>query len=219
MFDHPKIMAVDSGHPDHALIQKAGKILTQNKVVIFPAKCLYGVAAHAMNPVAVETVFRIKARPLDNPLLVLVRDLAMIKTLVADIPKPAYDLMAAFWPGNLTLVFKAKSHISDRLTAGTGKIGIRIPFHPVARALVNAVDFPITGTSANRSGEPGCTQVSHLPESMIDQAGMVLDAGPVKGGKGSTIADVTQNPVAVLREGEVSIQQIRQTIGRQFCAG
>ena len=126
----------------------------------------------------------------------------MIQTLATDIPAPAKKLMNTFWPGHLTLVFKAKPHIPKQLTAGTGKIGIRIPIHPVARALVSQVDFPITGTSANLSGQPGCTRIEDLAASIRKNVHLILDAGPVKGGIGSTIVDVTQTPVAVLRQGK-----------------
>ncbi|WDP92417.1 MAG: threonylcarbamoyl-AMP synthase [Desulfobacter sp.] len=203
MPDSGNIIRVDPLRPDAGSIQRAGKVLARNGVVIFPAQCLYGVAANALNPDAVEKVFQIKQRPADNPVLILINDPSALPALVKTIPDQARRLMDRFWPGNLTLVFEAADHISPRLTAGTGKIGIRLPGHPVARALVNAVDFPITGTSANTSGQPGCTRPEELPPEIISSAGLILDAGPVKGGPGSTLADVTCTPPALLREGAV----------------
>jgi len=192
---------VDPVHPDPATIAKAGKILTDKGVIIFPAQCLYGVAANALNPAAVEKVFQIKKRPKDNPILVLVRNKADLVSLVKAIPPQAQSLMDRFWPGSLTLIFKAADHISPHLTAHTGKIGIRMPGHPVARALVNAVDFPITGTSANLSGQPGCTQPAQLPQSIVSDADLILDANRTQGGIGSTIVDVTCTPIKILRQG------------------
>ncbi|MFH2091069.1 MAG: L-threonylcarbamoyladenylate synthase [Pseudomonadota bacterium] len=212
MHNPKKIICIDPVNPEPVIIAKAGKILAQNGVVIFPAKCLYGVAVHAFNTQAVEQVFQLKNRPRSNPILILVKDRAMLNTLVTHIPDSANLLMDAFWPGNLTLVFNAQDHIPEQLTAGTEKIGIRIPVHPVAQALVQQVNFPITGTSANLTGEKGCTRIDQLAISIIDQSDLILDAGPVKGGKGSTIADVTEETVRILREGEISGKQIKKAL-------
>lgn len=209
MHNAQNILRVDPLNPEPELIQEAGKIITNLGVVIFPAKCLYGVAAHALNPEAVEKVYQLKQRPQENPILVLIKNKAMLRELVTDIPETAELLMDAFWPGNLTLIFNARPHIPRQLTAGTDKIGIRIPVHPVAQALVNHVDFPVTGTSANLSGQPGCSNPDQLEPSMILHSDLILDAGPLKGGKGSTIADVTHPDVPVLRQGEILESQIR----------
>lgn len=212
MPDKSNIIRVDPVCPDTGIIKTAGKILTQNGVVIFPAQCLYGVAANALNHDAVEKVFQIKQRPADNPVLILIKNQTILPTLVKNIPDQARWLMDRFWPGSLTLVFEAADHISPRLTAGTGKIGIRLPGHPVARALVNAVDFPITGTSANISGQPGCTNPEQLPQSIIDNSDIILDAGQASGGLGSTIVDITCKPIEIIREGVVSRRIIKKAI-------
>ncbi|HCY88290.1 MAG TPA: threonylcarbamoyl-AMP synthase, partial [Desulfobacteraceae bacterium] len=193
--------------------KKAGKILAANGVVIFPAQCLYGVAANALDPTAVEKVFRLKQRPMDNPILVLIRNKAALHSLVTDVPPAAEKIMTRFWPGGITLVFNAAPRISPRLTANTGKIGIRLPGHPVAKALTESVDFPITGTSANLSGQPGCMQATELPRAIVDNADLILDAGRVQGGTGSTILDVTCTTVRILRHGAVNEADIRSCLG------
>lgn len=203
-----KILPVDPENPDQVTIRKAAKIITQNGVVIFPAKCLYGVAAKALDEKAVQKVFELKQRPKNNPILVLIPDRSFLDQLVESIPDWAVKLMDVFWPGNLTLVFKAKKHIPDNLTAGTGKIGIRVPIHPVASALVESLGYPVTGTSANLSGQESCFQTSQLDPFIIDHADLILDAGILKGGKGSSILDVTRFPPVILREGEVLSEQI-----------
>ncbi len=212
MPDTGKTLRVDPVHPEPVTIQKAGKTLTSNGVVIFPAHSLYGVAANALNPGSVEKVFQIKQRPDHNPILVLIRDLSDLMALVEQVPAQAHCLMDRFWPGGLTLVFKAANHISPRLTANTCKIGIRLPGHPVARALVNAVDFPITGTSANRSGQPGCTCPDQLPQSILTGADLILNAGQVQGGIGSTIVDITCTPPLIIREGTISAAAIADAL-------
>lgn len=207
-----ELILVDSVNPESEIISKAGEIIRQGGVVIFPAKCLYGLAANALQPESVEKVFSLKQRPKDMPILVLIKGKNDLEDLVDTIPEAACILMEAFWPGNLTLVFKAKQAVSELLTAGTGKIGVRMPSHPVAKALVEHLDCPITGTSANLSGQPGCSRPEALHPSIVETADLVLDAGPVKGGKGSSIVDVTCSPPAILREGEVSKEQIAKAL-------
>lgn len=210
---HEKILRVDPVRPEETAMQTAGKILAQDGIVIFPAACLYGVAANALSDTAVEKVFSLKQRPRNNPILVLIHDIAMLKDLVSQIPKAAEILMDSFWPGRLTIVFKAAPQISPLLTARTGKIGIRMPGHPVARALARSVKFPITGTSANLSGRPGAASPADLPPEMIEAADLVLDAGPVQGGTGSTIVDVTGSCPKVLREGAVPSADLFKALG------
>ncbi|MCD4677284.1 MAG: threonylcarbamoyl-AMP synthase [Desulfobacula sp.] len=207
-----KIIAVDPVNPEPDIIAKAGKITQNNGVVIFPAKCLYGVAANALNNKAVEKVFHLKQRPLNNPILILIPDTTLLPDLVKSIPTSAEKLIKAFWPGNLTIVFEAKDNIPQLLTAGTRKIGIRIPAHPVAKALVEYTNFPITGTSANLSGQIGCSQTVQLSSSIIDHVDLVLDAGTLKGGTGSTIVDVTTSDINIIREGEVSVHLINEIL-------
>lgn len=195
-------------------IAKAVKIIRSGGVVVFPAKCLYGLAVDALNQKAVERVFNIKQRPVTNPLLVLIDNIRQLDLLVQQIPEAAYLLIEQFWPGNITLVFNALDNLPAALTAGTGKIGVRIPGHPVARELVKQVKIPITGTSANISGQAGCSDISELDPQIAYSVDMILDAGILKGGAGSTVVDVTCNPVKVIREGVVSRVKILETLDK-----
>ena len=196
-----KILRVDRDHPDTHIINQAAGMLNTGGLVIFPAACLYGVAANALSADAVEKVFRLKQRPRNNPILVLIKNTDQLDRLVTTIPDKARILMNQFWPGGLTLVFDATDSLNPTLTAGSKKLGIRLPGHPVARALVNSVNYPITGTSANLSGRPGCTQIDLLNPEIIEKADLILDAGPVQGGVGSTVVDVTCMPPKILRQG------------------
>ena len=198
-------------HPDHFHIIEAGKIIRNQGVVIFPAQCLYGMAVNAMDPKAIQKIFDLKQRPLSNPILVLIQAPEDLKPLVKTIPDSARILMERFWPGNLTLVFEAADHVPPQLTAHTKKIGIRIPAHPVALALTKQAG-PITGTSANLSGQPGCSLVTQLSPALVQGADLILDAGHLKGGTGSTIVDVTCDSVRILRQGLVSAQKISQAL-------
>ena len=195
-----------TGHPespDPVVIAAAAAAVLSGEVICFPTASLYGLGADAFNHRAVRRVFEIKRRSPDRPVLVLVDSVDQLKELVARVPAIGYEFIKRFWPGKLTLVFRASRAVPDILTAGTGKIGIRMPGHAVARALVAELDCPITGTSANLSGEPGCHRISDLPDSICRAVGMVLDGGSLAGGAGSTVVDISGDQPIVLREGSV----------------
>ncbi len=198
-----RILRVDPKNPDRAIIEIAARIVKSGGLVAFPTLTLYGIAADAFNRGAVDRVFMLKKRSFGNPLSVLIGSRTDLKRLVKKIPPAADALMDRFWPGRLTLVFNAAAHIPDNLTAGTGKIGIRLPGHPVAAALATAAETPVTATSANLSGDPGCSSVADFPDEMIAALDAILDAGRLKGGIGSSIVDVTTDPPTILREGEI----------------
>jgi L-threonylcarbamoyladenylate synthase len=203
---------VNPRSPEPEAIARAHEVIRRGGVVCFPTRCLYGLGADALDTAAVERVFEIKQRPSDMPLLVLIGRSAQLAELAERVPPMAQLLMDRFWPGRLTLVMEARSIVPARLTAGTGKIGIRLAAHPVARALVEALARPITGTSANLSGAGGCRQIAELDSQIARQVDLILDGAPLKGGVGSTVVDVTgENPV-VIREGEISKPEILAAI-------
>jgi L-threonylcarbamoyladenylate synthase len=203
-----KIRRIGGRKPREEAILEAAQIICSGGVVVFPTTSLYGLAADASNPEAVEKVFAIKQRPLDKPILILVPDVRDIRSLVQDISPAAERIMTALWPGNLTLIFKACNGLLPCLTAGTGKIGIRLPVYPVARLLVRAAGRSITATSANISGQTGCSLIADLDPAVAAAVDLILDAGPLKGGAGSTILDVSQDPPVFLREGSIPRSRI-----------
>lgn len=207
-----KIFTVDPTEPDSGVISMAGDVIIGGGVVVFPTQSLYGLAANALDDEAVDSIFEIKNRPPEKPLLVLINSISEIKDLVLDVPRAARRIMDVFWPGGVTLVLQARPDLPRNLTSGTGKIGIRLPLHPVARSLVKAARGPITGTSANLSGQAGCREVSEIDPFVLKGARMTLDAGPLIGGIGSTVVDVTLPPPKVLREGLVPAPSILDAI-------
>lgn len=212
MADPRHIVRIHPEKPEQSLINRAGETMENGGTVVFPAQYLYGIAGDAFQKETVEQVFQIKKRPYQKPLLLLVKNRNQLGPLVTDIPKAAEKLMSRFWPGNVTLVFSASNRVPDRITAGTGKIGIRMPLHPVARALVERLDTPITGTSANISGTPGCARVDRIDPAFLEKTDLVLDAGELKSGKGSTLVDITSTPIRVIRPGEIPTQEIFRII-------
>jgi L-threonylcarbamoyladenylate synthase len=202
------IVKINPAAPEPDVIERAAEVIAGGGIVSFPTTCLYGLGADAFNPEAVRRIFDIKQRPRTRPILVLIKNRASLDPLVTSVPACAHPIMEKFWPGKVTLIFNARQGVPADLTAGTGKIGVRIPAHKVARALSKAMGNPITGTSANFSGEKGYSQLSEFNIKIIKKLSLALDAGTLGGGTGSTIVDVTADPPAVLREGMVSAEDI-----------
>ncbi len=201
------IIKVDKD-PEPEIIKKAAGIIRDKGVVVIPTWCLYGLAADALDSSAIDKIFKIKTRPENKPLLILVSEKKQIEKLVKSVPETAVKIMDHFWPGRITIVFDAEDHLPHNLTAGSGKIGIRIPENPVAFALAKQFNGPITGTSANISDRPGCSDIRELDGSIIKNSDLVLDYGPLKGGEGSTVIDVTSSSPKILRQGEIPAEKI-----------
>ena len=199
-----EIVYVDSESPDHKTIEKAAALIKKGGLVIFPTSSFYGLGADALNVKAVDKVFQAKMRDSRKPVLILIACLADLAPLVRSIPEKAIRLIDAFWPGSLTIVFEAADLLPSNLTGYEGRIGIRLAGHPVASAIVKAVGGPITGTSANLSGKGACTTAAEIDSYIKDKVDLVLDAGKLAGGKGSTVVDITVTPPKILRDGIIS---------------
>ena len=145
---------------------------------------------------------------MNKPISVIINRREDLKTMVENIPAAALKIMDNFWPGGVTIIFQAANMLPEILTAGTGKIGIRLPRHPVAVALVRASGTPVTATSANITGGDGCSHVTDMDTGIINQLDLILDAGPLEEGPGSTVVDVTKDPPVILRQGAVSLQTL-----------
>lgn len=210
----PDIRKIDPLHPEKNIINEAAGIIQGGGVVVFPTRCLYGLATDAFNARAVQRIFEIKQRSIDKPILVLIHCKAQLQRLAGQIPPAATVLMDCFWPGNITFLLEANPALPHGLTAGTGKIGIRMAGHPVAANLVQRLENPITGTSANLSAEAGCRRISELHPSVAHKVDLILDAGTLKGGTGSTVIDVMVTPPRVIRPGSVCESRINACFKR-----
>ncbi len=177
--------------------------------MVFPTRCIYGLGGDALNPQTVKRLYQVKQRPANKPVSVLITRPADLAGLVRRVPEAAERIMNRFWPGKVTLVFETHNTRLTALTAGTGKIGIRLVENSVAHALIRAADCFLTGTSANVSSRSGCSRIETLDHEIAGGADLILDAGALAGGKGSTVVDVSCYPVRILREGVVSAQKIK----------
>jgi L-threonylcarbamoyladenylate synthase len=194
-------------------IKRAAQIILQGGVVAFPTETFYGLAADARNEAAIKRIFQVKGREEGKPILLLVADRSWLSGLVQEVYPSAERLMEKFWPGPLTLVFRASPNVSPLLTANTGKIGIRHSPHPVTQALVQAVGRPVTGTSANLSGQPSASLAQEVLQSIGEGLDAILDGGKTAGGLGSTVLDVCGASPRMIREGRLSLDELNPFIG------
>lgn len=202
------ILKVTPDRPARGAVDSAARVIADGGVVVFPTRGLYGLGADAFNEKAVNNIFTIKHRSTKKPVLVLIHEIGHLERLAKNITPLARRIMSQFWPGRVTLVFDAPDTLPPILTAGTGKIGIRMAGHQVAAALVSAFGGPITGTSANLAGGSGCMRIQDMDGAITRSADLVLDAGRLKGGIGSTVVDVTGQLPVVLREGAVAAKNL-----------
>lgn len=189
--------------------------LARGEVIIFPTETLYGLGADALNSQAVEKVFQLKGRERNNPIPVLIADPAMLDMLVAAIPERAKVLMEHFWPGPLTLVMPARSDIPKPLINATGGIGVRISSQPVATQLVAGLRRPLTATSANPSGKEPARTVDEAKGYFSGAIEIFIDGGKLKSKTGSTVLEVLDSEVKIIREGEITAAALAQAIGRR----
>jgi len=200
-----RVVAVDPVKPDESVMRAAAARVQAGGLVAFPTESFYGLGADALDPAAVARVFEVKGRPDDKPLLVLVDSVEMAAELAA-IPDGARALMARHWPGALTLVLRASARVPAGLTGGTGTVGVRLPGHAVARALVVAAARPITAPSANPSAAPPPRTAADVRGYFDGRVELILDGGTTPGGVGSTVADCTVWPPRILRQGPVIVE-------------
>lgn len=205
---------VDPLAPQSAAIQKAAAVIRSGGIVVYPTRSLYGLGADPFSAAAVARLFQIKGRSAAKPILLLVRGAEDIARLVKKMPAAAEALAESLWPGGLTLVLPAHDRVPLQITGGSGRIGLRLPAHPTAVALVSAVGAPITATSANLSGAPGVSHASDLSIALAAAADLILDSGVLKGGSGSTVVDVSGPVPVVLRRGSIPSEKILTVLAK-----
>ena len=206
------IIKINPEKPEPDRIGEAVAILKSGGVIAFPTETFYGLGADARNEAAIEKIFGIKGRDFKNPILVVIGDVTHLETFAGDVPDEARRLMERFWPGPLTIVFRAAPSVSPKLTAGSGKIGIRLTSHPIAMEISKRLGGPVTATSANLTGAPESSSAVEVISQLEGKLDGVIDGGRTPGGKGSTIVDVTAYPPKVLREGMIPPSLIQDTL-------
>lgn len=195
-------------------ILKAAKLLQMGEVVAIPTETVYGLAANAFNEKAVAKIFEIKKRPLFNPLIVHIKSIEYLNEIATNIPPLAYKLAQQFWPGPLTLVLEKKSNIPDIVTSGKSTVGVRMPSHIIALALLEELDFPLAAPSANPFGYISPTTSEHVKSQLGSKIPYVLEGGPCEKGIESTIIGFENNGAVLYRVGAISNEEIEKCIGK-----
>lgn len=199
---------------DAAGVARAARALAAGELVAFPTETVYGLGARAADPAAVARVFAAKGRPADHPLIVHLPAAAQLPDWAAPVPEEAWALARAFWPGPLTLVLRRRAWVPDEVTGGQATVGLRVPAHPVARALLAALGEGVAAPSANRFGRLSPTLAEHAEREVGDRTALVLDGGPSEVGVESTIVDLSAVAPRLLRPGGVSRAAVEATLGR-----
>ncbi len=194
-------------------VRTAAAALRAGQLVAFPTETVYGLGANTLDSAAIARLFAAKGRPATNPLIVHVADAAELPSVVSDVPPLAARLIAAFWPGPLTLVLLKNAAVPDAVTAGGPTVAVRCPNHPLAQELLRAAGVPVAAPSANRSGELSPTTADHVLASLNGRIDFVLDGGACPGGLESTVLDVTGPLPRLLRLGLVSVEQLEAVVG------
>ena len=206
---------------DLAEIDRAGKLLRAGRLVAFPTETVYGLGGNALDAAAVERIYAAKGRPSTSPLIVHVASVAMAQALVAEWPEAAERLARQFWPGPLTLVLKkrlaiagdARDTIPDIVTAGLGTVGLRMPAHPMALAVIRAAGVPLAAPSANRFTELSPTTAEHVRAGLGKDVDLILDGGACAIGIESTVLSLVERRPMLLRPGVISRAQLEAIVG------
>ena len=209
-----KTVKIDEEHMDQEAVEEAGRILREGGLVAFPTETVYGLGANGLDEQAAAKIYAAKGRPSDNPLILHITSMEELVPLAAEIPPEARALAEAFWPGPMTMIFKKTSLVPRGTTGGLDTVAVRMPSHPVARALIRAAGVPVAAPSANTSGRPSPTKAAHVAEDMDGRIDMLVDGGEVGIGLESTIIDVSEGVPTILRPGYITMEMIRRVTGR-----
>jgi L-threonylcarbamoyladenylate synthase len=183
------------------VLQKAIKVLEKGGVVAFPTETFYGLGVKYDNEDALKRLYEIKKRPQDKAIPLIVGSIREVHILAAEVPELAFELMKRYWPGPLTIVLKAKDRLSEYITAGTGKVAVRVPGESVALDIVRRTGFPITATSANPSGSPPADSPQEVLKYFAEELDLIIDGGRTHGYEPSTIVEVVDDNIKLLRKG------------------
>ena len=200
---------VDPGFPQRDAIEEAASRILAGGLVALPTDTLYGLAADPFSAAAVAHVFAVKGRAAERALPLIAADASQIAAYLGRLSSAAEQLAARFWPGPLTVLVAAPAALAADVTGGTGKVGVRVPAHAVARAICAACARPITATSANISGAPATADPAEVERTLGDRIDLLIDTGPTRGGAPSTIVDLTGAAPALVRAGAISWDEIQ----------
>lgn len=198
-----EVVKVSCETPESDVIEYAAGFIQRGRVVAIPTDTFYGLSADPFNLSAIERVFRVKGRPESQALPILVNSVEQAVTLMRDVPDVFLTLAHKFWPGALTIIVEATHRLPLKVTGNTGRVALRWANSRVVTAVIEAVGGPVTGTSANLSGSPSCTNAAQIVSQLNDRLPLILDAGDTGGTVASTIVRIEGDDWRIAREGAV----------------
>lgn len=205
-------LTVNPDDPSDRALLLAAEVILAGGVLVYPTETLYGLGVNAWNAEGVRRVLKIKRRPENKPILLIVHTADAVVGLTDEIPDAARALMRTFWPGPLTLLFRAASHVPPALTQGSGKIGLRVPASPMCLRLLEISGLPLTATSANISGSPAPDSVDQIEQMLGPGIDLYLDGGRLKSRQPSTVVDVSESGPRLVREGVISLEKLQEVV-------
>lgn len=205
-----EIVKVDFDHPDPDKLDLIKSVLIKDGVIAYPTDTFYGLGVNCFSAAAVEKVFLLKRRDLSKPLSVIISDLRELENLVSDIPPIFESLSNEFWPGLLTMVFRASERLPEMLLGRSRTIGVRYPNFKWLRTLVRHAGFPITATSANFSNTGEISDPLYVRKDFSGEIEMIIDGGRTPGLSPSTVIDISKGAVKILREGALPVSLFRK---------
>ena len=209
-----EVLRINSKKPADGIIERASSLIRSGEIVAFPTETVYGLGANALDPLAISKIYQIKGRPSDNPLIVHIADLNMLRGLVSTISPRQMRMIKKFWPGPITLIFKKSKSVPKITTGGLGTVAVRMPRNKIALALIKRSGLPIAAPSANISGKPSPTNASHVKEDLDGKVKLILDGGRTEIGIESTVIDMTPRIPVILRPGGIAKERIEDEIGK-----
>ena len=199
------IYTVDPMKPDPVAVHEAAEAVLRGGVIAFPTDTVYGLSCSLMDPAAVEFIYRLKKRPSHLSVIALLPEPDAVHPLVDALPEIGEALIKRFWPGPLSIIFKASSLVPLRLHGERGTIALRVPRHPLCQALLADVGGPLVSSSANLSGQPPCADADEIRKVFGNQLDVVLDGGPSPASLPSTVVDVSSGRMELVREGAADV--------------
>lgn len=207
-----EVLKVDAAHPDQRIIRYAAGWLNRGAVIAVPTDTLYALAADPVNLSAVEEIFRVKGRPEQRALPILINSLIFASVLAKDLPDNFFRLAQACWPGPLTIVVDASNRLPLKVTGNTRRVALRWPKHKIVNDLIAELGVPLTGTSANLSGSPTCESAQEVFHQLGDRIPLILDAGETTDNLPSTIVELRGDLWCIGREGAIPADDIREAL-------
>lgn len=201
---------------DASKIFLAVELLNKGETVVFPTETVYGLGGSIFDPRAIASIFSIKGRPADNPLIVHVSSIQQAVDLAENVPPSFFLLAKHFWPGPLALILKRASHVPSAVSAGQPTLAIRMPSHPIALQLIEAAGFPLAAPSANLSGRPSPTSALDAMEDLEGKVALILDGGPCSIGIESTVLSLVHPQPTLLRPGQITKEEIEAVLGQNI---